>query len=209
MENILFKIDEVINNLKIKRPIFVAEADFQLEMAWVIKELYPNAKVRLEYCPEFDYTMHIDILVIINEKWIPIELKYKTKKAIIGYKNEIFHLKNHSAKDLNSYLYLKDLERIEKIKDNVNNFEKGYTVFITNDICYKKAPIKDSCNYIDFSLEDGIIKKGNLNWKEQKGVVTKKDYQNSILLKNSYLIKWNEYSKINEEKFIILINEIR
>lgn len=37
--------------------------------------------------------MHIDILVIMNNKWYPIELKYKTKgcKKIID--NEIFNLK--------------------------------------------------------------------------------------------------------------------
>ena len=51
-------------------------------MAWIIKEEYPNAKVRLEYCPSFDLSMHIDILVIIDSKWIHIELKYKTKECI-------------------------------------------------------------------------------------------------------------------------------
>lgn len=209
MSNILFNIDEVINNLKEKRPIFISEADFQFEMAWTIKELYPNATLRLEYCPKFDYNIHIDILVIINKKWIPIELKYKTKKALIEFDNENFNLKNHSAKDLNSYLYLKDIERIEKIKDNIDNFEKGFTIFITNDNSYNRAPIKDNCNYVDFSLEKGIIKKGILDWKELKGVAINNDYKHPILLKNKYIIKWNEYSKINDEKFIILVNEIR
>ena len=68
-----------MQKLKEKRTIFVSEADFQLELAWIIKDEYPNAKVRLEYCPAFDLSMHIDILVIIDRKWIPIELKYKTK----------------------------------------------------------------------------------------------------------------------------------
>ena len=73
-----FNIELIISKLKEKRKIFVSEADFQLEMAWIIKEQYPNAKVRLEYCPTFDFSMHIDILVIIDNRWIPIELKYKT-----------------------------------------------------------------------------------------------------------------------------------
>lgn len=50
-------------------------------------EVKKIAKVRLEYCPEFDKSMHIDILVIINNKWIPVELKYKTRecfKQIVG-----------------------------------------------------------------------------------------------------------------------------
>ena len=70
-----------MQKLKEKRTIFVSEADFQLELAWIIKDEYPNAKVRLEYSPAFDLSMHIDILVIIDRKWIPIELKYKTKRV--------------------------------------------------------------------------------------------------------------------------------
>ena len=75
----MLNIEEVLIKLKLKRQLFVSEADFQLEMAWVIKELYPDAKVRLEYTPRFNPDMHIDILVIFKDSWIPIELKYKTK----------------------------------------------------------------------------------------------------------------------------------
>ena len=135
-ENEIFDIYKIIDILKVKRPIFVSEADFQLELAWVIKEEYPNAKVRLEYCPQFDIKMHIDILVIIDNKCIPIELKYKTKGCTKIINKEIFNLKNHSAKDINCYLYLKDIERIEKIKEKDNLFNKGYAIFITNDMTY-------------------------------------------------------------------------
>ena len=69
----------IMDKLKTKRTIFFSEADLQHELAWIIKEEYPNSKVRLEYCPQFDLKMHIDILVIIDNKWIPIEIKYKTK----------------------------------------------------------------------------------------------------------------------------------
>ncbi len=36
--------------LKSKREIFVSEADFQLELAWIIKKQYQDALVRLEFC---------------------------------------------------------------------------------------------------------------------------------------------------------------
>ena len=71
-------------------------------MAWIIKDEYPNAKVRLEYCPSFNPNMHIDILVIIDNKWVPIELKYKTKGCSKVIDDETFILKNHGAKDVNS-----------------------------------------------------------------------------------------------------------
>lgn len=47
MSSIDFDMDLIVNKLKQKRKIFVSEADFQLELAWAIKENYPNAKIRL------------------------------------------------------------------------------------------------------------------------------------------------------------------
>lgn len=38
----MFDILEVIEQFKLKK-IFVSEADMQFELAWIIKELYPNA----------------------------------------------------------------------------------------------------------------------------------------------------------------------
>lgn len=206
-----FNIELIISKLKEKRKIFVSEADFQLEMAWVIKGEYPNAKVRLEYCPSFDFNMHIDILVIIDNKWIPIELKYKTKGCIKNVDDEVFNLKNHGAKDVNCYLYLKDIQRIERIKDNVKEFNAGYTIFVTNELSYTKKPLKDSCIYNQFSLEDGIVKKGLLNWSENASDGTKKNCEKPIFLKNEYPINWKFYSKLDDSNtgsFMYLVNRI-
>ena len=100
MSSNIFDLGLIVHKLKERRKIFVSEADFQLELAWTIKENYPNAKIRLEYCPIFDLNMHIDILVIMNNKWYPIELKYKTKGCKKVIDDEIFILKNHGAKDV-------------------------------------------------------------------------------------------------------------
>lgn len=210
-ENEIFDIYKIIDILKVKRPIFVSEADFQLELAWVIKEEYPNAKVRLEYCPQFDIKMHIDILVIIDNKCIPIELKYKTKGCTKIINKEIFNLKNHSAKDINCYLYLKDIERIEKIKDKEISFRRGYTIFITNDMAYIKEPLKDNSFYKEFSLENGIIKMGLMNWGVGVGKGTTKNVNKPIKLNGKYKVEWKDYSIIdysNSGTFKILINEI-
>lgn len=206
-----FDIELIISKLKDKRKIFVSEADFQFEMAWIVKEQYPNAKIRLEYSPSFDFNIHIDILVILDGKWIPIELKYKTKGCSKKIDDEIFNLKNHGAKAVNCYLYLKDIQRIEKIRENVKVFEEGYTIFITNDIGYTKIPLKQNCVYKDFSLEDNIIKNGILNWNDNTSDGTKKNCEKPIILKNDYRIKWNDYSIIdntNTGTFVYLVNKI-
>lgn len=212
MSSIDFDMDLIVSKLKEKRKIFVSEADFQLELAWVIKENYPNAKIRLEYPPSFDLNMHIDILVVIDNKWYPIELKYKTKgcKKIID--DEIFNLKNQGAKDVNSYLYLKDIMRIEKVRNNVNNFGTGYTMFITNDLSYTKKPLKDNCVYSEFSLEDRIVKKGKMFWSKNASKGTMKNCEDPIVLKDSYTINWKYYSKLDNENtgtFMYVVNEIK
>lgn len=217
---------EVIKTLQGKRQIFCSEADFQLEMAWVIKEMYRDAKVRLEYVPTFDDKMRIDIIVFINNEWIPIELKYKTKKSKKGaledkITQEVFNLKNQGAKDINCYLYLKDIERIESIKEQKieiikgqekNNFKEGYAVFLTNDETYLNPPQKNNCVYKDFSLEDGAIKKGKLEWAEHTGAGTKKGIEDPIKLKGIYKMEWEKFSNVDEERsdgtFYYLVTKI-
>ena len=195
-------MEKIIKTLQGKRQIFCSEADFQLEMAWVIKEMYLNAEVRLEYVPTFDDKMHIDILVFISNKWIPIELKYTTKKGEMRDKKtqEVFNLKNQGAKNIGCYLYLKDIERIEHIKQEVkNNFKEGYAVFLTNDKTYLKHPRKINCDYEKFSLGDGrIIERGEpLKWARPK---KNKDIEGPITLEGSYKMKWNKFSNVDEER---------
>ncbi len=55
-------IDEIMCQLSKCRPIFHSEADFQFSLAWMIKEQYPNCDIRLEFVPEFNPNLHLDIL---------------------------------------------------------------------------------------------------------------------------------------------------
>lgn len=207
-----FNIDKLIEELSKKRKLFVSEADFQLELAWLIKELYPDAIVRMEYCPQFDTNMHIDILVTIEEEWIPIELKYKTKGCNKQIDGELYNLKNHSAKDINCYAYLKDIQRIETIRENVSSFKEGYAILITNELSYTKAPMSKTVNYYAFSLHEGAVKSGTMDWGEKTGEGTKgRNYKNPLVLNGEYEIKWSTYSIVdstNTGVFKVLITKI-
>ena len=193
-----FDIRNVIAFLKEKRKSFVSEADFQFALAWEIQNLYPDAKILLEYPVDFDKSMHLDILVILNNKWIPIELKHKTIE--------------HGAIDLGGYNYFKDISRIEKVRKNKPlEFYKGYAIMITNFVNYKKPPQNNNVAYWDFRLEqDRKIKENSvLSFKEKFKLA--KDYS-PIELENEYTFKWDIYSKENDnnedETWYILINEI-
>ncbi len=199
--NPILDIDMVLSKLKERRPVFVSEADFQLELAWTIKELYPSFKVRLEYCPEFDTQMHIDIFVITDKGCIPIELKYRTKQCSVKIEDEVFCLKNQSAKDLGCYHYLKDLMRIETIRDKRNDFAEGYAIMLTNDSSYFRAPKKTNCNYYEFSIHEEAEKNGRMKWGEKTGEGTKKGgAENDIILEDEYVCLWKDYSRLNAER---------
>lgn len=208
----IFNIENVLIQLSKRRKLFVSESDFQLELAWMIKESYPNAIVRLEYCPQFDTDMHIDILVILEDMWIPIELKYKTKGCKKTVDGEFYNLKNHSAKDVNCYAYLKDIQRIEKIKENVLSFQEGYAILITNELSYMKIPASKDVNYYEFSIHEGATKSGIMNWGEKTGDGTKgRNCKYPIVLKGKYKIKWSTYSIVdssNTGNFRVLISKI-
>ena len=112
---LILDIDKIMYQLSRWRPIFHSEADFQFSLAWMIKEQYPNCDIRLEFVPEFNSNLHLDILVILDGKWIPIELKYTTRKCIKTINDEVYVLKEQGAKDQGCYNYLKDIMRIEEI----------------------------------------------------------------------------------------------
>ena len=207
----MLDLEKCLNELKRKRKLFVSEADFQLELAWVIKELYPDCRIRMEYPLPFDLSMHVDIWVMMKDGVIPIELKYKTKGCRKIVYDELYILKNHGAKDVNLYLYLKDIERVERIKKNIDNYIEGYTVFMTNDLSYTKKPLNDECIYKDFSLEEGNVKSGRLDWGKDAGEGTKRGCEKPIELNGSYRINWKDYSIIdntNTGRFVYLLNKV-
>ena len=204
-----FEIERVIEKLEEKRKIFYSEDDFKFALALIIQEEYSEAKVRLEY--NSIGGMHIDILVILNDKYIPIELKYKTKTLEAEFENERYYLKKDGAYPRGRYMYLNDIKRIENFIAIVKEAKEGYAIFLTNDNNYCENKLEDNAIDFEFSLENGTIKKGILSWSDNTGAGTKKDLEEPIILKNQYKINWKEYSKIDDSRagtFMYLINKI-
>lgn len=189
-----FNINLVLDKLKESNKRFSNENDFRQEMINVIEEVYPTAKTRTEYPTNFNINKTIDILVIMDNKYYPIELKYPTKE------------KKYATNE-QCYKYLQDIERIETYRDNEPLFEKGYTVILTNDKSYKDEP-RENSDYIEFSIHEGTIKTGVMNWRNESNKLNSKEYGKPITLKGSYPISWKEYSKLDEETFMYLVNEI-
>ena len=149
-------VHTIMSHLKDRRPAFHSEADFQFEFAWQIKQDYPDYQIRLEYPVRLkhlektenlqkDKNEYIDIVVITDKnEWIPIELKYKTKKHIFvlsAHKPELedVELTDQSATNHGRYWFWNDVSRIEALlKEGYGNknWIEGYAIILTNEENY-------------------------------------------------------------------------
>ncbi len=202
-------IQKIIKKLSETRPVFCSEADFQLALAWQIKEIYKEeVEVRLEYCFPERPDWHIDIVVIQGNKRYPIELKYKTKKAEIEYKKEKFILKNQAAQNLGKYDFWNDVYRIETLKNDERlNIEKGYVIMITNDLSYLDKSGKNAMSYNFGIYKDRVVNKETLIWQgEPSKAIT--NNRKILDIKGDYKCHWVRYSKKIEEEFNYLLLEV-
>ncbi|MBR5323411.1 MAG: hypothetical protein IKV14_01150 [Muribaculaceae bacterium] len=194
------KIKEVLENLKLKRKAFCSEADFQFEFAWELQKKLPKAKIRLERPILINKVYYIDIWLIYENKYYPIELKYKTRLSTIIDNGEEIELANHAAVDLGCYAYIKDIVRIEEIKNNMGEekFGGGFAIMLTNEPLYYRDTKRNS-SYQQFKIFENREITGNLSWgKTQTGneFALKKKFP-PLNLKDKYKISWFDYSIVN------------
>jgi hypothetical protein len=224
-------VEQAINILKNQRSIFHSEDDFKLSLAITLKEIYPEFNIRLERPVEIEMIHRsdekskvrapIDIVIIDkNGNTIPIELKYKTKKAHISFNNEEYKLTAQGANDIGRNSFRKDIYRIEKYKNIHPNCNVGYVLILTNDEKYFDKNVFES-NTLDkhFSFHDGVeIKKNDEGWYYEKvnedkynsknHWTFKKELSYKLDLLNDYKINWKEYSKIENMQFKFCLIEV-
>ena len=152
--------------------MFHSEDDFKLEMAMVIKRLYPSLQIRLERPisigmvnkngEESVVRAPIDILLIAEDSTeIPIELKYKTKRfkdADIRADGEAYSLADQGATDIGKVSFRKDIYRVEQLIKTSEKRKEGYVFVITNDNYYFDTNTleKPTLNR-NYSFHQGIV----------------------------------------------------
>lgn len=205
-------IKSLIEALAKERKLFWSEADFQFAFACKIQQKYRRANIRLERRQEITNAKkpaYVDIWVELEGKVYPIELKYKTRTYTGKDKNgDVIFIKTHSAWDEGRHSYLKDIERIENFR-NVDGFERGFAIIITNDSHYydpDQAP--SGTNDEEFVIHEGKeVKGGALVWKYPKPWTEK---LGNIDLHDNYLMHWDKYSDSEDGKgdFKFIITEV-
>ena len=83
-----FDINLVLDELRKRNKIFRNEDDLKQKLHDVIRDMYENTRIETEYRSPFDVRKSIDIVVIRDNEYYPIELKYK-KLAFKGIVDNI------------------------------------------------------------------------------------------------------------------------
>ena len=191
--------------------IFGSEADFQFSLAWKMKEIYPDADIRLEYTPwDYDKKIRIDLVIFINNKMIPIELKYKTRQYSGTLGNEKIYLKNQSTQDSARYDFIRDIYRLERItKSGIYPIEEAYAIFLTNDPLYWEPTNRLNTLDSEFRIHAGTKIHGEMNWKPGASKGTIKSREEELPVCGTYDIEWRSYKPHEDCLFKYTIVEIR
>ena len=153
---------DVLAFLRTNQELLFNERDFQMHLATHLRQTKHYDDVDVEYYVPCDALenyiwnseLRLDILVQKNEEYLPIELKYKTKRAeknILRFGEKLENiqvLKNQGAQDLGMYDFWKDVRRIELVRERFVNVHNGLTVFLTNDSLYTTQTRKTSNNFL-------------------------------------------------------------
>ena len=224
-------INTVIKSFASENIIFSNESQFQFDLAWKLQEndyIRENYDIKLEVLglsKERDQIKkHYIDMVLVSKKegileFIPIELKFKTPQRELEYfmadldgkEKPIGRTFSQGAPDVGSYLFWRDVERLERVKDEIiildgyENYKmkKGYAVIMTNCPSYL---IRNNGLYSDFFPYDGFKTKNHI---KQDGVLRKLCGKVYVHMINGVeeRCKENEYDA--QPKYIITDNDIR
>ena len=173
-------LKKTIDELAAEGKIFSNERQFQLELAMKLQQKGFDVELEVvssdksfdelqKLSKEDREKLYTDIIIKQeNDKYIAIELKYKTPQKFYIYKTIKGTIITfpQGASDLGAFLFWKDVERLENFKNINLNFdsnkkiEKGYAVLLTNQEDYWSGK-KDSLCRNFFPVGN---KKGHLNW---------------------------------------------
>lgn len=200
-------LDDVLARLAATRPVFHSEADFQHALAWHIHLADPELRIRLETQPAPG--IRLDLLVSSGDRRSnsAIELKYLTRAWVGEVAGERFAVKNHGAQDVRCYDVVKDIHRVESLVVDRPGWS-GAVVCLANDPIYWRLPTHGrATNADEFRLHEGSDLSGTLSWGPMTGAGTSKGRESSISLARRYVMRWRDFSRVDDMVFRILVVE--
>ena len=176
----------------------------------VFVEYYVNRELVPNYPWNNDKKIAIDIVVRVENNYIPIEIKYKTKRQI--FPHHVFgsqanvELSEQGAQNEGCYSFWKDVKRIELLHETFNLNYEGLVLFITNDPSYLNPPRPD-VQYGPFSIhnERQVAQGTFLNWDGTKKAikVDRAEKFPGFTISRDYTINWQKLNILNHKYILI------
>jgi hypothetical protein len=176
----------------------------------VFVEYYVNRQLIPNYPWNNDKKISVDIVIRIDNDFIPIEIKYKTKRQV--FPHHVFgsqtnvELAKQGAQNEGCYSFWKDIKRIEIFKETFNLINSGLVLFITNDLSYLNQPRAD-VQYGPFSIHQGrqVVQGSFLNWDATIKPIRPERAEKfpGLTMSNSYTINWQDLN-IENHKYILI-----
>lgn len=199
--------------LESRKKMFANERDLQMHLALYLDKSRHYDNVDVEYYvpkselpPEYIWNseMKVDIVVCKDHKFVPIELKYKTK-AIAGVDVERFGMeirdvciiKNQAAQNISKYDFWKDVRRLEILKKKFKNIHGGICLFLTNDSSYQNQT-SENAKCKNFSMDPYSPHGTNMSWQ---GDAPKS--RPNFSLDSTYRTSWKNVSLIGLSNTIL------
>lgn len=199
--------------LESREEIFFNERDLQMHLALYLERSnnYDNVEVeyyvpKSELLPEYIWNseMKVDIVVCKDDKFVPIELKYKTKEinngSLYRFGEEckgIQIVKNQAAQNISKYDFWKDVRRLEILKKKFKNIHGGICLFLTNDSSYQNQT-SENAKCKNFSMAPFPCHGKEMNWQ---GDAPKS--RPNFSLDSTYRTSWKNVSLIGLSNTIL------
>ena len=180
------------------------EFDFQMQLALALRGSGRYDNVDAEYfLPtrgtdilegyDWDSNMRVDIVVSRGGEYVPVELKYTTRRVVRDMERfgrmvrGIEVMRQQSAQDIRRYDFWKDVRRIELIRRIFPAVRNGLAVFMTCDPGYLSEPREGSAS-APFSMS-GTRPLGGciMDWN---GPSASRDSHRPFHLDGRYQLQW-------------------
>lgn len=178
-------LQEILERLASRRPVFHSERDFQVALAWEVKLADPDIDVHLETRPAD--RVHLDIAFEKDGNYTAVELKYLTRGWSGHVNGQRYDLKTQSAHDRGRYGVVRDIWRIEQFANRPKS--NGAVVVLTNDPSYLNSSGRVTRDAA-FRIHDGAVISGLRAWA---GCPPSSDMVD-LKLAGSYELRWSGYS---------------
>jgi hypothetical protein len=199
-----FHSEEEVQILLAKYLLNTEEYDDIFVEYHVSRQLIPN------YPWNNDKKISVDIVVRVDNDYIPLEIKYKTKRQIFPHhvfgSHTYVELAEQGAQNEGCYSFWKDIKRIEILQEIFNLNNSGIVLLITNDLSYLRQPRAD-VQYGPFSIHQGrqVVQGSFLNWDATRKAIKPDRAEKfpGFTISNDYTINWQDLN-IENHKYLLI-----